>query len=233
MEERLQKFLSQAGVASRRKAEEMIVAGLVSINGKVVTRLGTTVSDTDKVSVNNVPVKVANQKVYYFLNKPKGVISTSEDEKGRKSVVDLVPRNPRVVACGRLDAASRGLVILTNDGDLCYELTHPKFEHEKEYQVLATINKGPSIEERINRLEQGIKLEDGVTAPTKVTEIHREGMRLRFTIVLHEGKNRQVRRMCSAVGLDVLDLMRVRIGKAKLGNLPVGKWERVKKEEIL
>lgn len=233
MEERLQKFISQAGVASRRKAEELILAGRVIVNGKVITKLGTTVSDKDKVVVDGALVKPADQKVYYVFNKPKGVITTSADEKGRKAVVDFVPKNPRVVACGRLDASSRGLVILTNDGDICYQLTHPKYEHEKEYQVVATINKGPAIEERIRRLEKGVRLEDGVTAPTKVTNVHREEMRLKFTITLHEGKNRQVRRMCSAVGLDVVDLFRVRVGKAKLDKLPEGKWARVKREEIL
>jgi 23S rRNA pseudouridine2605 synthase len=195
--------------------------------------MGTSVTASDKVSVEGRLVKPTEQFVYYVLNKPKGIITTSADEQGRKTVIDLVPKNPRVVACGRLDAPSRGLVLLTNDGDLCYKLTHPKYQHEKEYTVLTTINNGPTLEERIEKLARGVVLEDGMTAPAKVTDVKRSGMRLSFTIVLHEGKNHQVRRMCSAVGLDVIDLCRTRIGKLELGSTPEGRWRMVKKEEIV
>lgn len=230
--ERLQKYLARCGVASRRKAEELIAAGRVAVNGQVIREAGISVSEADKVTVDNKPVKLTTEFVYYVLNKPRGVITTSLDEQGRKTVTDLVPRNPRVVACGRLDSASRGLVLLTNDGDLCYEMTHPKFEHEKEYMVVATINHGPAIEERIKRLQQGLKLEDGMTAPAEVTSIKRQEMRVHFTITIHEGRNRQIRRMCSAVGFDVVDLIRTRVGKVSLGNLPEGKWRLVKRSEI-
>lgn len=233
MSERLQKYLSGCGVASRRKAEEFIAAGRVKVNGIVVTQPGSTVNEGDTVFVDGKLVKPADQKIYYLFNKPKGVITTSVDELGRKTVLDFLPKSQRVVVCGRLDATSRGLVILTNDGELCDRLTHPKYEHEKEYQVEATINNGPAIEERFNKLESGVKLEDGVTAPAKIRDVHRSGMRIKFTIVIHEGKNRQIRRMCSAVGLDVVDLFRARISKAKLGNLPVGKWKMVKREDIV
>lgn len=231
--ERLQKYLASCGVASRRKAEELISAGKVMVNGQVVRQLGTTVTAKDQIMVEGRIVKPVDQFVYYILNKPKGVITTSADEKGRKTVLDLVPKQPRVVACGRLDAPSRGLVLLTNDGDLCYKLTHPKFEHEKEYKVVATINKGGSIEDRLNKMEKGVKLEDGMTSPARVTEVSRKGMQIHFTITLHEGKNRQVRRMCSAVGLDVVDLQRTRIGNITLNPTMEGRWRMVKKDEIL
>lgn len=232
MLERLQKYIARSGVASRRKAEELILAGRVSVNGRAVRQLGVSVQETDQVTVDGQPIKPTEHFVYYILNKPKGIITSSKDEQGRRTVLDLVPKNPRVVACGRLDAATRGLVLLTNDGDLCYQLTHPKHEHEKEYQVLVTINKGPSIEERIRRLEQGVKLEDGLTHPAKVKDVKRLDMRLAFTITLHEGRNRQVRRMCSSVGFDVVDLVRTRLGKLELGNLPEGKWRLVKRSEV-
>lgn len=233
MAERLQKYLARCGVASRRKAEELIAAGRVTVNGQVVRQPGIMVNETDTVTVDNRPVKPSQHVVYYALHKPKGIITTSADEQGRKTVIDLVPKNPRVVACGRLDAASRGLVILTNDGDLCYQLTHPKYEHNKEYVVTATINKGPAIEERLKRLEQGIQLEEGMTAPAKISEVRRQEMRLSFRITIHEGKNRQVRRMCSAVGLDVTDLLRTKIAKLELGNIPEGRWRLIKKSEII
>ncbi len=233
MQERLQKYLSRCGVASRRKAELLIQAGRVVVNGERIIQLGALVTDTDQVKVDGQLVKPADQLVYYVLNKPKGIITTSEDEQGRKTVLDLVPKNPRVVACGRLDATSRGLVLLTNDGELCYQLTHPKFEHEKEYRVSATINKGPAIEERIKRMEKGIKLDDGLTSPAEVKDVQRQGMKLNFTIIIHEGKNRQVKRMCSAVGLDVVDLLRTRIGNVQLDGVMEGRWRKVKKEEIV
>lgn len=232
-EERLQKYLSRCGIASRRKAEELILAGRVAINGEIVRQLGTTVREGERVTFDGKDVQPQGQLIYYALNKPKGVITTSDDEKGRKTVIDLVPNYPRVVACGRLDSASRGLVILTNDGDLCNKLTHPKFKHEKEYQVIATINKGPAIEERIKRLQQGVKLEDGMTAPAEVTDVKRKEMRVSFTIVIHEGKNRQIRRMCSAVGFDIVDLLRTRVGKVELGPTMEGRWRHIKKEEVI
>ncbi len=231
--ERLQKYLAHAGVASRRKAEEFILAGRVKVNGAVVKQLGISVTENDTITVDDKPIKPATQLVYYVLNKPRGIITTSDDEQGRKTVTDLVPKIPRVVACGRLDAASRGLVILTNDGDLCYQLTHPKFEHEKEYFVTATINKGVAIEERLKELQRGVKLEEGITSPVRIENVKRKGMQVSFTIILHEGKNRQVRRMCSSVGLDVVDLMRTRIGSISLENLVEGRWRPVKRSEIL
>ncbi len=232
MQERLQKYLARCGVASRRKAEEYILAGRVSLNGRVVKQLGTVVLENDKVTFDGKPVKPQEQFVYYALNKPKGVITTSSDEKGRQTVLDFIPKAFRVVACGRLDAASRGLVILTNDGSLCYELTHPSREHEKEYSVTATINQGPELSQRLTRLEQGVMLDDGVTQPVKVSDVHRQGSQIRFRVTLHEGRNRQVRRMCSAVGLDVVDLVRTRMAKLKLTDIPEGHWRQVRREDI-
>jgi 23S rRNA pseudouridine2605 synthase len=211
----------------------MITEGKISVNGRIVSKLGATVTEADVVTVGGKLVKPASNLVYIAFNKPAGIITTSADEQKRKTVLDFMPREPRVVVCGRLDAASRGLVLLTNDGDLCYQLTHPKHEHEKEYRVVTTINHGPAIEERINRLEKGVKLEDGTTSPAKVTNVERRQMQLHFSITIHEGKNRQVRRMCSAVGLDVVDLERVRIGKFTMSKLAEGRWRLIKKEEIL
>lgn len=233
MAERLQKIIAAAGVASRRKAEELITAGRIAVNGQVVTQLGALADETDEIAVDGKPIKRQTSFVYYALNKPKGIIASSADEQGRKTVVDLVPNQPRVVACGRLDAATTGLVLLTNDGELCYQLTHPKYEHEKEYRVTATINKGPAIEERLKRLETGVKLDDGQTSPARVTDVQRRDMQVSFTITLHEGRNRQVRRMCSAVGLDVVELIRVRVANVELGNLPVGKWRPLKRSDII
>lgn len=231
--ERLQKFIAAAGVASRRKAEALILAGKVSINGQVVKRLGVTVQPGEIVSVNGEVIKTQPNLVYYALNKPRGVITTSSDEQGRKTVLDLVPKNPRVVVCGRLDAASRGLVLLTNDGACCQAITHPSFDHTKEYRVLCTINKGPTIEERLKKIEQGIKLDDKLTAPVKISAVKRQGMKISFELVLNEGRNRQIRRMCSAVGFDVEDLVRIRIGNLLLGDLPEGRWRLIKKSEVL
>lgn len=231
--ERLQKFLAAAGVASRRKAEEMILAGRVSINGQTVKQLGVSVQPGEIVAVDGQIIRPTDNLVYYALHKPKGIITTSSDEQGRKTVLDLVPKNPRVVVCGRLDAASRGLVLLTNDGELCNQITHPSFEHDKEYVVTCTINKGPAIEERLKRLEAGVKLDDGLTAPTKISAVKRQGMRVTFTMVLHEGRNRQIRRMCSAVGLDVVDLLRTKIANIELGETLEGRWRLLKKNEII
>lgn len=233
MAERLQKIIARAGVASRRKAEELIRAGKVTVNGRKVTEPGVTAEPTDHIAVSGEIIKTKENFVYYALNKPRGVITTSSDEQNRKTVVDLVPKSPRVVACGRLDAATTGLVILTNDGDLCYKLTHPKFEHEKEYDVTVTINNGPPIEERLLSLETGIMLDDGATAPAKISQVKRHGMQLHFIISLHEGRNRQVRRMCAAVGFDVVALKRIRVAKLMLGDLPEGRWRTVTPGEIV
>lgn len=232
MAERLQKIIARAGVASRRKAEELILAGRVTVNGRKVAEPGAVADITDHIAVNGEIIKIEDNFVYYALNKPRGVITTSSDEQKRKTVIDLVPKFPRVVACGRLDAATTGLVILTNDGDLCYKLTHPKFEQVKEYDVTVTLNKGPSIEERLLSLETGIMLDDGFTAPAKVSQVKRHGMQLHFKISLSEGRNRQVRRMCGAVGFDVIALTRVRVAKLTLGNLPEGRWKTVSADEI-
>lgn len=233
MAERLQKFIARSGVASRRQAEVMIAAGRVKINGRLVTQPGVSVNEGDVIMVDGQPLKAPTTLVYYALNKPAGVITTSADEQGRQTVLDFVPRFPRVVACGRLDATSRGLVILTNDGETCHQITHPKFEHQKEYRVTATINKGPAIAERLEKLQTGILLDDGLTAPAQVYDIKRQAMKITFTIVLGEGRNRQIRRMCSAVGLDVLDLVRTKVGKLELGDLPAGKWRLIKRQDIL
>lgn len=232
MPERLQKYLARAGVASRRQAELLITAGRISVNGQIVRKLGSTVSANDRVAVNGKVAKLTNELVYYALNKPKGVVTTSQDEQGRKTVLDLVPVQPRVVACGRLDLASQGLVILTNDGDLCYRVTHPSYKQSKVYQVTATINHGPPLEDRLNELAEGIALEEGTTQPAQISHVKRQGQTIRFQIILREGRNRQIRRMCSRVGLDVIDLIRTKIGRLTLGKLQPGRWRMVQKTDI-
>lgn len=230
--ERLQKYLARAGVASRRKAEALITAGRVAIDGHIVKKLGTTVLGSETITVDGKVVKPAAGFVYYAFHKPKGIITTAQDEQGRKTVLDFLPKEPRVVACGRLDTDSQGLVLLTNDGELCYQLTHPKFGHEKEYLVTATVNKGPALKQRLQQLEQGMLLDGKQTNLCKINAIKRQGMKLSFTIALTEGRNRQVRRMCSAVGLDVVSLTRTRIGALALGDLPPGHWRQITKQNI-
>ncbi|TSC65850.1 MAG: 23S rRNA pseudouridine synthase [Candidatus Berkelbacteria bacterium Gr01-1014_85] len=230
---RLQKYLASAGIASRRAAETLIRAGQVEVNGQVVRDPAKTVLDTDQVKYLGQKIEITQPTVIYALNKPKGVITTSSDELGRQTVLDLVPRQPRVVACGRLDMTATGLVILTNDGDLCQRLTHPSFEHPKRYLVTATLNLGEPIQERLTRLEKGIKLETGLTAPAEVSQVKRQDKLLSFELTLHEGRYHQVKKMCAAVGLDVVALKRIQIGKLALADLPEAKWRLVKRTDIL
>ena len=223
--ERLQKVLARAGVASRRASEELISAGRVSVNGDPA-RLGQRVDpEHDEVAVDGVPVGVRPGLVYYLLNKPRGVVSTVSDPRGRPTVTALVPSEPRVHPVGRLDADSEGLLLLTNDGGLTYRLTHPSFGVEKEY--LVSVSGRPSAGE-IRSMRSGVPLDDGVTAPARVSQV--EPSLLRVTI--HEGRKRQVRRMCDAVGHPVTRLVRTRIGPIKDPALPPGKWRELTPAEV-
>jgi 23S rRNA pseudouridine2605 synthase len=223
--ERLQKVLAQAGLGSRRAGEELIAAGRVSVNGEVAV-LGRRVDPgTDRIAVDGVPVAVRPGLVYYALNKPAGVISTASDPQGRPAVTALVPAEPRVHPVGRLDADSEGLLLLTNDGDLTYRLTHPRFGIEKEYLVAV---EGTPTRGAIRQLREGVVLEDGRTAPARVAQVGPNGLR----ITIHEGRNRQVRRMCDAVGYPVRRLVRTRIGPVRIAKLAPGQWRELTAAEV-
>ena len=230
MGERLQKVMARAGVASRRKSEELIRQGRVAVNGRVVRELGTRVDPArDVITVDGEPLRLRAQHTYILLHKPPGVITTVHDPWGRPTVLDLVQTEARVFPVGRLDANSEGLVLLTDDGELAYRLTHPRFEHEKEYHVLVA---GRPTRRTLERLRRGVRLEDGVTAPAKVEVLRRAGRNTWLRIVLHEGRKRQIRRMAEAVGHPVRRLIRVRIGPLRLGNLAPGEWRHLTRREV-
>ncbi len=223
--ERLQKVLASAGYGSRRVCEELIEDGRVTVDGEVA-ELGRRVDpDVDRVAVDGVPVSVRPGLVYYLLNKPRGVVVTASDPQGRPTVLDLVPRQPRVFSVGRLDADTEGLLLLTNDGDLAHRLTHPSFGVEKEY--LAEVEGAPTRGE-LRRLREGVELDDGLTAPARVSLVAPNAVR----IAIHEGRKRQVRRMCAAVGHPVVRLVRTRIGPLVDRRLPPGQWRLLTPEEV-
>lgn len=229
---RLQKFLANSGVASRRKCEELILDGKVSVNGQIVKELGTKVNPAvDKVEYCGNPVFSSNKFVYILLNKPIGYVTTAKDQFDRDSVLDLVKVKERVVPVGRLDMYTSGALILTNDGDFVYKVTHPKHEIEKTYTVTV---KGIVKNIEVEQLKKGVKIDDYTTKPAKVkilkTDAEKDISRLEITI--HEGKNRQVRKMCEAVGRKVLALHRSKIGKIGVKDLELGKWRFLQKREV-
>lgn len=229
---RLQKFLAEAGIASRRKAEELIVQGKVKVNGEIVKELGTKVEPgIDKVEYEGREIRQQEEQVYILLNKPIGYVTTAKDQFDRDSVLDLVKTDKRIVPVGRLDMYTSGALILTNDGDFVYKVTHPKHEIEKTYTV--TI-KGIVSNETVEKLRKGVEIEDYTTKPARVkilkTDEEKEISRLEITI--HEGKNRQVRKMCETVGHKVLALHRSKIAGIGVKDIPLGKWRYLKPEEI-
>lgn len=222
---RLQKYLAEAGIASRRKSEELIKQGKVSINGKVATELGTQViSNVDKVEYNGKEIIIKNEYIYILLNKPIGYVTTAKDQFGRDSVLDLVKTNKRLVPVGRLDMYTSGALILTNDGDFVYKVTHPKHEIEKTYTV--TI-KGIVKNEEVNKLRSGVEIKDYITKPAKVKilKTDEEKNQSRLEITIHEGKNRQVRKMCEAIEHKVLALHRSKIAGIGVKDIPLRKVE--------
>lgn len=233
MEEiRLQKYIAKSGVASRRKAEELILEGKIQVNGKTITELGTKVNpEKDIVTYNGRKLKTEEEFVYILLNKPIGYVTTVKDQFGRDSVLDLVKIKEHLVPVGRLDMYTSGALILTNDGDFVYKVTHPKHEIEKTYTV--TI-KGIVKNEEVEMLREGVKIEDYTTKPAKVkilkTDEEKNISRLEITI--HEGKNRQVRKMCETVGHKVLALHRSKIAGIGVKDIPLGKWRFMKEKEI-
>ena len=223
--ERLQKVLAVRGWGSRRVCEDMISAGRVTVNGEIAVLGRRVETEHDTVEVDGVPIGLKPGLVYYLLNKPEGVVTTAHDPQGRPTVVQLVPEEPRVYPVGRLDQATEGLLLMTNDGDLAHRLAHPSHGVEKEY--LAEVEGAPG-QGAVRRLREGIELEDGVTAPAKVSQPSPGVLR----ITIHEGRNRQVRRMCEAIGHPVNRLVRVRIGPLRDAALAPGKWRELSQAEV-
>jgi 23S rRNA pseudouridine2605 synthase len=224
--ERLQKVLAAAGYGSRRVCEELIADGRVTVNGDVAV-LGRRVDPAaDRIEVDGHPAPTRPGLVHYLLNKPRGVVSTAKDTHGRPTVIDLVPPEPRVFPVGRLDADTEGLLVLTNDGDLAQLLTHPSHGVEKEY--LVHVAAGPLSAGELRRLRDGVELDDGFTAPAQVSQPEPGVLR----ITIHEGRNRQVRRMCDAVGHPVQRLVRVRVGSLVDRRLKPGAWRPLTTEEV-
>ena len=224
--ERLQKVIASSGVTSRRKAEELITAG----NGEVVTELGTKVTDKDRIEVENVLI-AKEVKEYYLLNKPRGVVTTTSDDKGRKTVVDLIPTNARIYPVGRLDYDTTGVLLLTNDGDFANILMHPASEVEKVYMAkLKGIIKG----EHINTLKDGVKLDDQVVKPSRVKlkKVDPKTNTCMVQITIHEGKNHQVKRMFESVGFEVLKLKREKEAFFDLKDLQSGEFRKLTPKEV-
>jgi 23S rRNA pseudouridine2605 synthase len=223
--ERLQKVLARAGLGSRRTAEELIAAGRVTVNGETAV-LGRRVDiETDEVAVDGVAIGVRAGLVYYLLNKPRGVVTTASDPHAPRTVMQLVPDEPRVFPVGRLDADTEGLLLLTNDGDLTHRLTHPSFGVDKEY--VAEVRGTPTPAE-VRTLREGVELEDGRTSPAKAVLTPPNVL----TITIHEGRNRQVRRMCDAIGHPVVRLVRTRIGPLVDRSLKPGAWRALSVDEV-
>lgn len=230
---RINKYIASCGVASRRKAEELIISGRVTINGELITELSTTVDETkDIVEVDGVPINQEEKKVYILLNKPEGYITTVKDQFDRPSVLDILKEvDERVYPVGRLDYETSGLLILTNDGDLTYKLTHPKHEVEKTY--LAMVNGIISPEEK-RRFENGLQIEDYTTAKAKlkIVKADEEKNYSVCKITIHEGRNRQVRKMCKAIGHPVRNLRRIQMGRINIRGLEVGEYRNLTEDEV-
>ena len=233
MEEiRLQKYLADCGIASRRKSEELIKQGQVKVNGKTITELGTKViPNKDIVEYNGKKIELKKEYVYILLNKPIGYVTTVKDQFNRDSVLDLVKTNKRLVPVGRLDMYTSGALILTNDGDFVYKITHPKHEIEKTYTVTII---GIVKKEEVEKLKKGVEIGDYITKPAKVKilKIDEEKNQSRLEITIHEGKNRQVRKMCEAIGHKVLALHRSKIAGIDVKDIPLGKWRYLNSKEV-
>lgn len=228
---RLQKYLASCGVASRRKCEEYILEGRVSVNGNIITELGTQVDGGDKITCDNQIVSYVEQFDYYALNKPIGYVTTVKDEKDRPTVLDLMKEVPtRIFPVGRLDYNTSGLLILTNDGELTYALTHPKHDVNKTYHAKV---KGKVSDIAIEKLKKGIFIDGKKTAPAMVEIIQLNSTTTTLSISIHEGRNRQIRKMCDAIGHSILKLGRVAIGEMTLEGLAQGKYRKLTESEII
>lgn len=230
MEERLQKYMARCGVASRRKSEEIIESGVVEVNGKVVKELGFKVnSDIDVVKVKNKIIKPEEKKVYIALNKPTGYVSTVKDEKDRSTVVDLIDVKERIYPIGRLDYDTSGLILLTNDGEIYNKVIHPRQSIDKVY--IALIEGQPTSDE-IKQFCNGIDIGGYITASARFKVMKKQGRNCEVKITIHEGKNRQVRKMCDGIDHPVITLKRVSVGDISLGDLQEGKWRYLTEEEV-
>ena len=224
---RINRYLAQCGVASRRHAEDLIRQGRVRINGQVVAGLGARVRPgVDVVEVDGRVVVPEDERVVVLLNKPRGVVTTAQDDRGRPTVVELVDLPQRLFPVGRLDIDTEGALLLTNDGDLAFRLTHPRFGVEKVYHAVLD---QPISAEDLEHLQRGVMIDSGMTSPCRARTL---GDPRRVEVVLHEGKKRQVRKMFRALGYQVVELRRVAIGPIELGSLPPGKWRLLSAEEI-
>ena len=228
MTERIQKILSARGVCSRRQAEALLAAGRVTCDGKVCGLGDKADPEVNTILVDGKPIPAAQQAVYIMLHKPRGFVTTMQDEKGRKNAAQLIDCGTRVYPVGRLDMDSEGLLLFTNDGDFAKKMTHPSHQVDKTYY--AWVEK--YAEEGFQRVKQPVELDGYRIAPPKVSLLHKEGNRALLEITIHEGRNRQVRRMCEMAGMYVTRLRRVSQGSLALGDLPKGQWRYLTKEEI-
>ena len=229
MTERLQKILSARGICSRRKAEELILAGRVYCNGAVAVLGDSADPDVDEILVDGKPLPIPKEYVYIMLNKPRGYVTTLSDEKGRPNAAQLIDCGTRVYPVGRLDMDSEGLLLFTNDGEFANKLMHPKHEVDKTYRVLVD----GFTEENLEKLKQPIELDGYLIRKPDVKLLRtRDRGQAQLLVIIHEGRNRQVRRMCAAAGMNVLRLQRISEGKLKLGTLESGKWRYLTPEEV-
>ncbi len=226
---RLQKILSEIGVASRRRAEEMIREGRVTVNGRVAMIGEKADPGRDHIKVDGRLVTRSPSKVYLLVYKPKNVVTTAEDPEGRPTVMDLVKSNSRLFPVGRLDYDAEGFLLLTNDGELAYRLSHPSFEVPRTYRVKV---QGKPTREEVRKLSQGVYLEDGLTAPSRITFLKETDQNSWLEMTLHEGRNRQVKRMWEKMGYSVLKLTRTRLGGLSLGKLKPGEYRPLRPAEV-
>jgi len=226
---RINKYLSSLGVASRREVDRLVDEGLIKVNGEPATS-GMKVSSEDEIEVRGKVIETSQEeKVYYILNKPKGVISAAKDDRGRKTVVDMIDTKQRIYPIGRLDFDTTGLILLTNDGELFNRIIHPRSTVYKSYFVVV---KGEVSDASLKKLAEGVELEDGKTLPAKVRVVKSIPRSTSLIIEIREGRNRQIRRMCSAVGHPVYDLKRERIGKLEIRDLAEGQYRELTAEEV-
>ena len=230
---RLQAFLARSGASpSRRKAEALISAGRVQINDRIAS-LGESITPDDRVLLDGQPVELPQEHAYLALNKPKGYLTTLKDDRNRPTVAGLMPDGvPGLVPVGRLDGDTTGLLLLTNDGPFAHRVAHPSSEVEKEYELTLAPLPAKDLEERLAALEKGPRLEDGKMLPPKFTHLRRTGEKITLNLIIHEGRNRIIRRACAAVGLNLLALKRVRVGPVRLGDLSAGQYRELTDEEL-
>lgn len=230
MEERLQKYMARCGVASRRKCEELILKGLVKVNGKVENELGVKVNGVkDTIEIYNKAIKPEKSKVYIMLNKPEGFVTTNNDEKGRKTILDIVKVSERIFPIGRLDYDTSGLLLLTNDGHIYNKIIHPRVNVDKKYIALV---KGIFLKEELDKFRTGVNIGEYTTAPAKIKILEKFNNSCKVELCIHEGKNRQIRRMCSALNHEVVSLKRVAIGNIDLEGLNKGSYRHLTEKEL-